>query len=118
MLENEYGDNGVVQGSCPKRKESHPLNSRGASLFLQNYFPTDPVQADACKEHSAILANMVGACYKAAGNVMPNFLRSDRGGVFDALDRMNGQALCGCSSVAACQVLTTPYYLDKMPLLS
>ncbi|CAL5326233.1 PI-PLC X domain-containing protein At5g67130-like [Camellia sinensis] len=109
MLENEYGDNGVVQGSCPKRKESRPLNSRGASLFLENYFPTDPVQADACKEHSAILANMVGTCYKAAGNMMPNFLavdfymRSDGGGVFDASDRMNGQALCGCSSVTACQ---------------
>ncbi|CAL5363914.1 unnamed protein product [Camellia sinensis] len=98
------GDNGVVQGSCPKRKESRPLNSRGVSLFLENYFCTDLVQADACKEHSAILANMVGVCYKAAGNVMPNFLvvdfymRSYGGGVFDALDRMNGQALCGCSS--------------------
>ncbi|GMP23499.1 hypothetical protein CsSME_00001072 [Camellia sinensis var. sinensis] len=90
------------------RKESRPLNSRGVSLFLENYFCTDLVQADACKEHSAILANMVGVCYKAAGNVMPNFLvvdfymRSDGGGVFDALDRMNGQALCGCSSVTAC----------------
>lgn len=32
--------------------------------------------------------------------------RSDGGGVFDILDRMNGQMLCGCSTVAACQVLT------------
>ncbi|XP_028061724.1 PI-PLC X domain-containing protein At5g67130-like isoform X2 [Camellia sinensis] len=110
MVENEPGDGGVVQGSCPNRKESQTLNSRSASLFLQNYFPTIPVQADTCKEHSGPLADMVGTCYKAAKNVMPNFLavnfymRSDGGGVFDALDRMNGQTLCGCSSVTACQV--------------
>ncbi|CAL5366929.1 unnamed protein product [Camellia sinensis] len=104
MVENEPGDGGVVQGSCPNRKESQTLNSRSASLFLQNYFPTIPVQADTCKEHSGPLADMVGTCYKAAKNVMPNFLaRSDGGGVFDALDRMNGQTLCGCSSVIACQ---------------
>lgn len=30
--------------------------------------------------------------------------RSDGGGVFDALDRMNGQTLCGCNTVTACQV--------------
>ncbi|XAR57783.1 hypothetical protein NMG60_11026045 [Bertholletia excelsa] len=109
MLENEPGDGGVVQGSCSSRKESRPLNSRSASLFLENYFPTFPVQAEACKEHSAPLADMVSTCYKAAGNLMPNFLavnfymRSDGEGVFDALDRMNGQTLCGCSSVTACQ---------------
>lgn len=109
MVENEPGDPGVVQGSCPNRKESKPLNSRSSSLFLQNYFPTFPVEADACKENSAPLLNMVGTCYKAAGNAIPNFLavnfymRSDGGGVFDALDRMNGQALCGCNSVSACQ---------------
>lgn len=108
MVENESGDPGV-QGSCPNRKESKPLTSKTTSLFLQNYFPTMPVQAEACKEHSTPLMDMVGTCYKAAGNVMPNFLavnfymRSDGGGVFDALDRMNGQTLCGCVSVTACQ---------------
>lgn len=64
----------MVQGSCPNRKESKPLNSKSASLFLQNYFPTIPVQSEACKEHSASLVNFVGTCYKSAGNVMPNFL--------------------------------------------
>lgn len=68
------GDPGVVQGSCPNRKESKPLTSKSASLFLQNYFPTMPVQAEACKEHSTQMINLVGTCYKAAGNVMPNFL--------------------------------------------
>ncbi|KAK4791114.1 hypothetical protein SAY86_031527 [Trapa natans] len=109
LVENESGDPGVVHGSCPNRKESKPLNSRSPSLFLMNYFPTYPVQADACKEHSTPLTEMVGTCFKAAGHVMPNFLavnfymRSDGGGVFDALDRMNGQLMCGCSTVAACQ---------------
>ncbi|KAF5766312.1 putative PLC-like phosphodiesterase, TIM beta/alpha-barrel domain superfamily [Helianthus annuus] len=109
MVENEPGDPGVKQGSCSNRKESKPLASKAASLFLQNYFPTIPVQAEACKENSAPLTDMVATCYKAAGNTMPNFLavnfymRSDGGGVFDALDRMNGQTLCGCVSVTACQ---------------
>ncbi|KAF9678515.1 hypothetical protein SADUNF_Sadunf07G0042900 [Salix dunnii] len=108
MLENEAGDPGVKPGSCPSRKESKPLNSKSASLFLMNYFPTYPVETEACKEHSTPLAQMVGTCYKAAGNVLPNFLavnfymRSDGGGVFDAVDRMNGQT-CGCSTVTACQ---------------
>ncbi|KAL8473082.1 hypothetical protein ACS0TY_030061 [Phlomoides rotata] len=109
MVENESGDPGVVPGSCPKRKESKPLNSKSASLFLMNYFPTIPVQNEACKEHSASLADMVATCYKSAGTQMPNFLavnfymRSDGGGAFDDLDRMNGQTLCGCSTVSACQ---------------
>ncbi|KAF7809844.1 PI-PLC X domain-containing protein [Senna tora] len=108
FVENESGDPGVQQGSCPHRKESKPLNSRSASLFLQNYFPTYPVEADACKEHSAPLAEMVNTCYKAAG-MLPNFvavnfyMRSDGGGVFDILDKMNGRSLCGCSTVTACQ---------------
>ncbi|KAH9711957.1 PI-PLC X domain-containing protein [Citrus sinensis] len=115
ILENESGDPGVKAGSCPHRKESQPLNSRKASLFLQNYFPTYPVEEDACKEHSTPLAEMVGTCYKAAGNLLPNFLavnfymRSDGGGVFDVLDKMNGQTLCGCSTVLACQVCPNTY---------
>ncbi|GFP89276.1 pi-plc x domain-containing protein at5g67130 [Phtheirospermum japonicum] len=112
MVENESGDPGVVPNSCPNRKESKTLNSKSASLFLMNYFPTIPVQNEACKEHSAPLANMVVTCYKSAGNSMPNFLavnfymRSDGGGVFDDLDRMNGHTLCGCTTVSACQVHT------------
>ncbi|CAK9159452.1 unnamed protein product [Ilex paraguariensis] len=109
MVENQPGDGGVQAGSCSNRKESKPLNSKSASLFLQNYFPTIPVQNEACKENSAPLADMIGTCYKAAGNVVPNFLavnfymRSDGGGVFDVLDRMNGQTLCGCNTITACQ---------------
>ncbi|TVU03149.1 hypothetical protein EJB05_51324 [Eragrostis curvula] len=108
LLENESGDPGIVPGSCPNRKESQPLNSRSASLFLQNYFPTMPVQNEACKENSG-LPQMVQACYAAAGNKIPNFIavnfymRSDGGGVFDVQDRINGLTLCGCNTIAACQ---------------
>ncbi|KMZ61668.1 PLC-like phosphodiesterases superfamily protein [Zostera marina] len=109
IVENESGDPGIVQGSCPNRKESQPLNSRTASsLFLQNYFPTIPIQNEACKEHSSGLVEMVGTCYKAAGR-LPNFvavnfyMRSNGGGVFDVQDKINGRTLCGCDTVTACQ---------------
>ncbi|TYJ04179.1 hypothetical protein E1A91_A12G076800v1 [Gossypium mustelinum] len=109
LLENEAGDPGVKPGSCPNRKESQPFNSKTASLFLMNYFPTYPVEDEACKEHSARLADRIRTCYKAAGSMMPNFLavnfylRSDGGGVFYDLDSMSGQRLCGCNTIAACQ---------------
>ncbi|ERN17957.1 PI-PLC X domain-containing protein At5g67130 [Amborella trichopoda] len=109
MVENESGDGGITPASCANRKESHNLNSRTETLFVQNYFPTIPNQSEACKEHSTSLIDMVNACYRAAGNRMPNFLavnfymRSDGGGVFDTIDRMNGRSLCGCTTVTACQ---------------
>lgn len=109
MVENESGDPGVQRGSCPHRKESKPLNSRSASLFLQNYFPTYPVEADSCRENSGPLADMVNTCYKNAGNMLPNFIavnfymRSNGGGVFDIVDRINGHTLCGCSTITTCQ---------------
>ena len=75
MFENlAAGNPGQVQGSCPNRKESQPLNSRAASLFLMNYFPTNPVERDACKENSNGLVQMVDTCNKTAGNLMPNFV--------------------------------------------
>ncbi|XP_039127824.1 PI-PLC X domain-containing protein At5g67130 [Dioscorea cayenensis subsp. rotundata] len=120
MVENEPGDPGIAPGSCSNRKESQALNSRYASLFLQNYFPTIPVQNEACKEHSVGLAELVGDCYKAAGNLMPNFLavnfymRSDGGGVFDVQDKINGLNLCGCNTITACQ-LGAPMGVCKNP---
>ncbi|CAH9069489.1 unnamed protein product [Cuscuta europaea] len=108
MVENEPGDPGV-RGSCTNRKESKGLNSKSASLFLMNYFPTIPDQNEACREHSTALVDTVSICHKAAGNLMPNFvavnfyMRSDGGGVFDELDRMNGQSLCGCNTISACE---------------
>ncbi|KAE8693323.1 PI-PLC X domain-containing protein [Hibiscus syriacus] len=79
IIENEVndympGDPRVKPGSCPNRKELRPLNSKSASLFLMNYFPTYPVENEACKEHSAPLADMIGTCFKAAGSMLPNFI--------------------------------------------
>jgi hypothetical protein len=68
------GDPGIEPGSCPNRKESQLLNSRSASLILQNYFPTIPVQSEACKENSVGLPQMVQTCYAAAGNRIPNYI--------------------------------------------
>lgn len=121
MVENQPGDPGVKQGSCPNRKESKKLNSKGASLFLMNYFPTFPIEDEACKENSAPLSDMVGTCYKSAGNRMPNFvavnfyMRSDGPGVFDVMDKMNGQTLCGCSTVTACQPGSPPGVCKNVP---
>lgn len=39
-----------------------------------NYFPTVAVQDGACKEHSTQFVDTIGACYKAAGNMMPNYV--------------------------------------------
>uniref|UniRef100_A0A8R7TSE8 PI-PLC X domain-containing protein n=1 Tax=Triticum urartu TaxID=4572 RepID=A0A8R7TSE8_TRIUA len=109
LLENESGDPGIDPSACPNRKESQPLNSRSASLFMQNYFPTIPVESEACKENSVGLPQMVQTCYAAAGNRIPNYIavnfymRSDGGGVFDVQDRINGLTLCGCNTIAACQ---------------
>ncbi|CAN6459685.1 unnamed protein product [Victoria cruziana] len=114
LLENESGDEGMKPGSCPNRRQSQALDSKSSSLLLQNYFPSFPEESDSCKEHSTSLAEMVGTCYKAAGNKMPNFLavnfymRSDGGGVFDIIDWMNGHTICGCSSVIACQAGAPP----------
>ncbi|XP_039020540.1 PI-PLC X domain-containing protein At5g67130-like [Hibiscus syriacus] len=109
FLENEAGDSGVQPGKCHNRKESQPLSSKKASLFLMNYFATLPAEDVVCKEHSKPLTDMVQTCYRAAGNKMPNFLavdfylRSDGAGVFGDLDTMNGRTLCGCSTIKACQ---------------
>ncbi|KAL4379886.1 hypothetical protein GQ457_02G007930 [Hibiscus cannabinus] len=109
LLENESGDGGLKPGRCPNRKESQPLTSKSASLILMNFYTSLPSGDVVCKEHSSSLVSMIRTCYKAAGNRMPNFLavdfyrRSGGGGVFYGTDVMNGQTLCGCNTITACQ---------------
>lgn len=109
ITENEPGDDGIRPGSCSNRKESVPLNSKAALLFLMNYFSTIPDQSGTCKDHSTALIQTLNVCYHEAGKA-PNFIavnfymRSDAGGVFDAVDTVNGRSLCGCNTVTACQV--------------
>ncbi|KAK9109251.1 hypothetical protein Sjap_017311 [Stephania japonica] len=110
VVENQYGDGGMKAGSCPNRVDSLPMNDTARSLVLQNFFPTLPNFAKACKQNSAPLAKMMTTCYEAAGYRWPTFIavdfykRSDGGGAPKAVDMANGQLACGCPTISNCQV--------------
>jgi hypothetical protein len=73
LWDSAAGDGGIKPGSCSNRKESVPLNSKAAILFLMNYFPTIPDQSGTCKDHSTSLIQMLNVCYHGAGKA-PNFI--------------------------------------------
>ncbi|KAK9667101.1 hypothetical protein RND81_14G233200 [Saponaria officinalis] len=109
LVENQYGNGGMVAGSCPNRAESPPMNTMSRSLVLVNYFPDVPDVTTACKHNSAPLVSMLNTCYNASGRRWANFVavdfykRSDGGGAAAAVDAMNGHLVCGCSSIAECR---------------
>ncbi|KAM7264169.1 hypothetical protein ACFE04_001852 [Oxalis oulophora] len=109
VVESQYGDEGMIEGSCPNRAESSPMETKTRSLVLQNYFPTSPNASESCLNNSAPLQKMMNTCYEATGKRWPNFIaldfykRSDGGGVADTIDKANGQLTCGCDSVAFCK---------------
>ncbi|KAH9307364.1 hypothetical protein KI387_035275, partial [Taxus chinensis] len=113
VVENQYGDSGMKAGTCTNRSESAALNTKSRSLFLQNFFPDNPNFPKACKDNSASLSSMLPVCYQAAGKRWANFLavdfykRSDGGGASEAVDKLNGQLICGCSEINYCQPNST-----------
>lgn len=114
VVENQYGDGGMKAGSCPNRAESSPLNTTSKSLVLENFFPTNPNETVACQDNSDALSSMLKVCYAAAGDRWSNFLavdfykRSEGGGAFQAVDTLNGELMCGCDDIKACQPGATP----------
>ncbi|KAI3452191.1 hypothetical protein Pfo_008856 [Paulownia fortunei] len=111
MVENLYGDDGMIPRICVNRQESAALNDKRKSLFLVNYFRSIPSKKVACVHNSEDLLNMLQICHHAAGERWPNFLavdfykRSEGGGTFQAVDTLNGELLCGRKDVHQCAVI-------------
>ncbi|PWZ25139.1 PI-PLC X domain-containing protein [Zea mays] len=77
VVENQYGDEGMVAGKCPNRAESPAMDSKGQSLVLMNFFTTNPSQTGACGNNSAPLDSMLKTCHDASGNRWPNYIAVD-----------------------------------------
>lgn len=113
VVENQYGDAGLVAGSCTNRAESKNLSSKAQSLVLENFFPDQPSVPKACVDNSDQLLNILSVCRQAAGNRSANFLavdffqRSYGGGAFQAVDKLNGELICGCSDISQCKANST-----------
>ncbi|XP_013585183.1 PREDICTED: PI-PLC X domain-containing protein At5g67130 [Brassica oleracea var. oleracea] len=108
VLENQYGDDGVKPSECSNRGESAQLTDKTKALVLINHFSTIPVKLMSCEENSQHLIDTIKTCYVAAGDRWANFVavdfykRSSGGGTFQAVDKLNGELLCGRDDVHDC----------------
>ncbi|GMI75313.1 PHOSPHOLIPASE C-LIKE 1 [Hibiscus trionum] len=109
VVENQYGDDGEHSGQCSNRAESAPLDDKTKSLVLINHFHSIPFKELVCEDNSGRLLSMLDTCHGTSGNRWANFVavnyykRSEGGGVFQAVDKLNGQLLCGCDDVHSCK---------------
>jgi hypothetical protein len=71
------GSEGMADGSCPKRTESKPMDSKAQSLVLLNFFTSNPSQSWACSNNSAPLISRLNACYHASAKRWPNYIAVD-----------------------------------------
>ncbi|KAL9681512.1 hypothetical protein QQ045_013297 [Rhodiola kirilowii] len=100
-VENQYGNKGMVDGSCPNRGESAPMDTKSISLVVMNHFPDNPDLVTACKDNSENLINMVNTCHQASGQRWPNYIAvdfyktSDGGGAPAAVDLANSHLAQG-----------------------
>ncbi|XP_057771187.1 PI-PLC X domain-containing protein At5g67130-like [Salvia miltiorrhiza] len=108
MVENKYGDEGMMPKSCANRGESSALNDKSKSLILMNHFGSLPRKDMACVQNSEDLPTMLQTCHQVAGQRWPNFLavdfykRSEGGGAIQAVDKLNGELLCHSQDVHLC----------------
>ncbi|KAJ0522437.1 putative PLC-like phosphodiesterase, TIM beta/alpha-barrel domain superfamily [Helianthus annuus] len=113
LVENQYGTDGMKNGSCPNRAESAAMNTKSRSLVLFNHFPDTPDLTESCNQNSGPLITMMNTCHEAAGKRWPNFIsvdfykRSDGEGPRAAVDFANGQLVCGCNNIDSCRAKMT-----------
>ncbi|OMP10454.1 hypothetical protein COLO4_04493 [Corchorus olitorius] len=111
------GDAGQQTGKYSNLGESAPLDDKTKPLVLINQFHSIPIKEMTCKDNLVDVLSMLDTCYGAGGKRWANFVaveyykKSDGGGVFQAVDKLNGVLSCGCDDVHSCVPLWVQRFL-------